>query len=328
MQKGENTQVASAPGQIFLFGEHAVVYGEPALSTAIGLRTRVEAKPNDDNKLVVSSRGFGDLRGVIEKKGGKWKISKKVGDISELDFVTKAIELTFNYLEKGRGLNIEIKSKLPGGSGLGSSSAVTTATIASISSALGETLAKDEILQLAYDSEIAVQGSASRTGVSAATYGGFLEITGDEITKLEEISGIEIVIGYTGNYANTKKMVDKVGELKESRPKIANPLLKTIGKCTKIGIESLMNRDIERVGALMNANQNLLRGLGVSSSELDKLIEAAKSSGAIGAKLTGSGGGGCMIALGTESIDEISDAIREEGGNPIRGKIGVEGLKY
>lgn len=321
-------ETASSPGQIFLFGEHAVVYGQPALATAINARTEVKAERLSDGNFKVESRGIGKLNGEIKNVNGKWTIQERSGDSEKLRFVTKVTELTLNRLDSGGGLKLHIISDLPPGSGLGSSSAVSTATSAAVSSALDSPLEKDEISQLAFDAEVEVQGAASRTGVNVATYGGFLEIQGDKSKKLEDLPELNVLIGYTDKYGDTGEMIEKVRRLKESFPEIIDLIMETIGKTTKVGIKSLQRNHVRKVGALMDANQNLLEGLGVSSSELRNLIRASRSAGTIGAKLTGSGGGGCMIALCPKKVNKIAKAIEDAGGEPIVAKIGVEGLKY
>ncbi|KXB07046.1 hypothetical protein AKJ51_02185 [candidate division MSBL1 archaeon SCGC-AAA382A20] len=318
----------SSPGQIFLFGEHAVVYGQPALLASIGLRTTVEAEPLDNRRIEVESEGLGEMSGKVEKIEEKWKIREKSGDITQLRYVTRVAELVFNYLDSGKGVSLTISSELPPGSGLGSSSAVTTAAGVAVSSILGEDLEKDKIAQLAYEAEVDIQGAASHAGVSVATHGGFLRVQGDQLKNLENFSELDILIGYTGNYADTGKMVEKVRDLKESNPEIYGPIIKTIGKATEGGIESLKDNNLEKVGVLMNANQNLLEGLDVSTPKLRNLIETARDFGALGAKITGAGGGGCMIALGSKNIEKTVDAIEENDGVPIKTKIGLEGLRY
>lgn len=319
--------IASAPGQIFLFGEHAVVYSQPALAAAIDLRTRVKSESRDDMRVLVDSEGVGKLEGVVRGKGGQWTIEKKSGDVRELEHVVKAVESTFSHLGDGGGLELEILSDIPVGSGLGSSSAVTTATIAATSAVMGEVLGGEDVSELAFSAEKAVQGPASRTGVSVATQGGFARIQGREMENLEELPPLDIVIGYTGIYGSTAETVRRVKQLRESNSMITNPILETIGAITQAGIQAVKEGDFKKGGALMNANQNLLEGLGVSSEDLDRLITAARGSGALGSKLTGGGGGGSMIALSESDPQGIVEAIKGAGGQPIATEIGVEGLK-
>ncbi len=322
------TKKVSSPGQVFLFGEHAVVHGQPALATAIDVRTEVSGEPLENDRFVADAEGVGRAEGKIKKSGETWSIEEMTGDVEDLSFVTKVSELTYNHLQEARGLRLEIESGLPPGSGLGSSSAVTTATAAAVSTVLDRKLSRDEISQLAYDAEVEVQGAASRTGVNVATYGGFLRVQEDDRRRIEGLSEPDLIIGYTGKYANTAELVAGVRELKEEKPWIVDSIIQTIGKITEVGIDTLEDGDLRKLGVLMNANQNLLEGLKVSSPELRDLISSAREAGAIGAKLTGAGGGGCMIALASGNVDEIASAIEEEGGEPMKAKIGSEGLKY
>lgn len=319
--------MASAPGQIFIFGEHAVVYGYPALATTIDIRTIVKAKPRDDYILKVFSKEIGKLEGIVENKNDNWIITDKSGDTLKLNYVVKAIESTLNYLDDGMGFDLEITSDIPPGSGLGSSSAVTTATISVLSKALNKVLSKEEISELSFTVEKSIQGTASRTGVSLAVQGGFAKIQEKDIVKLGKLCSLDIIIGYTGMYGSTTETVQRVKKLMKFKPTVINTILETIGSITENGINSMREKNFRRVGALMNANQNLLQGLDVSSDELNRLISASKKTGALGAKITGGGGGGSMIALGNSNLSGIAEAIKNNGGYPIVTEIGVEGLK-
>ncbi len=305
------------------------MYGQPALAAAISVRTEVEVELHEEgNKFEVVSERIGSLEGKVEKRDGAWCISEKRGDVDELEFVTKVTELTFNHVKNAKGIRLNIRSGLPSGSGLGSSSAVTTATAAAVSSVLDCDLSREEIANLAYNAEVEVQGAASRTGVNVATYGGFLRIQEDEREVLDKLSELRLTIGYTGKYANTGELVAGVRNRREEKPDLINPMIETIGKITDTGIEALKKDKIEKLGVLMNANQNLLEGLGVSSPKLRQLISATRNSGAIGAKLTGAGGGGCMIALSEDGREKIVNAIEDEDGIAIKTKVGDKGLKY
>lgn len=304
------------------------MHGMPALAASIDVFAEVRGGPLSGMNFEVVSEGVGRMKGRVKREGGKWIIREKSGDIESLRFVEKAVEITLNYLEEGSGFKLHIDSDLPPGSGLGSSSAVTTATVAVVSSCLGERLSREEISSLAYRTELEVQGAASRTGVNVASYGGFLKVREDEMEELKDLPELSITVGYTGKYGDTAGLVEKVRKLKEGRPGIIDLVLETIGEITESGIKSLQEGNLEKVGVLMDANQNLLEGLRVSSSELRSLIRVARSSGALGAKLTGAGGGGCMIALNLEEEDKVARAIREAGGEPIGAKIGVGGIRY
>lgn len=309
-----------------MFGEHAVVYGQPALAASIGVRTNVNVELRGNNSVKISSEGVASTEGYIEKSQDGYEFVSQ-GKIDKLEFVVRVVELTFDYLDAFQGLDISISSDLPLGSGLGSSSAVTTATAAAVSSALDTKLKREEIVELAYEAEVEVQGAASKTGVNVAAFGGFLKVRGENLEMIENIPELNITIDYTGVHGNTGEQVRKVKDLRESSPNIINPIILTIGDITEVGVDALKRKDLRKVGVLMNTNQNLLEALRVSSPELKSLIEASRSSGAYGAKLTGGGGGGCIIALGDGKSD-ISTGIMKNGGDPITTKVGGEGLKY
>lgn len=318
---------ASAPGQIFLFGEHAVVYGQMALAAAIDRYTKADVEIRSDNKFRVDSKEVGELRGEVQKLEGTWSIQQKTGDVKKLSYVTKAAELTFNYIGRGKGLNLQVESDFPIGSGLGSSSAVSVAIVAAISETLGEGLKKEEISKLAFDAEMAVQGVASKTGVTVATYGDFVKVRGERVDHMRNLPRPSVIVGHTGVYASTSELIEMVKELKESHQEIFESALGIIGEITKIGAAALRQRDFRKMGALMNANQMLLELLGASSPELNRLISAAREAGALGAKLTGAGGGGSMIALRPEDPQKIARAIEGKKGQAIVTKIGVGGLR-
>lgn len=320
----------SAPGNVFLFGEHAVVYGEPALVTTVNLRTSVKAKILDSSsKFRIDSEGIGKLKGVVDNNNNGSSLCKLRGDKKELEYVKKAVEYTFNHIGNGKGFRISINSDIPPSSGFGSSSAVTTATIATIAKAMGSPLEKTEISELAFEVEKAIQGLASRAGVKAAVQGGYLRVEGDKSESLI-LPAMDVLVGFTGKPSNTTAQVQFVKKQKEKHPKMINPIFESIGKVSEAGIESLKNEYLRRTGKLMNSNQELLESLGVSTPEIRKSIRATKSAGALGSKLSGGGGGGSIISLYPDLLDGecmegFSTRIGGDGLKPIKNKESEKG---
>ncbi len=322
----EKMKTVTSPGQFFLFGEHGVVYNQPALIASTDLLVKSNFKKTDDSKFIAKSENLGKVKGTVTKNNTQWKISKKKGDKRPLKYVCSAAEKTFNYIGKGNGLNISISSDIPPSSGLGSSSAVTTATVAGVASLLDKELDREEIIKLAYQTEKEIQGSASRAGVSAATIGGCLSIKQNEIMPLDNFPQLKIIIGYTGNQSQTGELIKKVERRRRNQPNIYVPIIEGIGRNAREGIEAFKEADIAKVGTLMNVNQNLLRGLGISTARLEKMIKKAKNAGAIGAKITGSGGGGCMIAINQGNEKEIKSSINNKAHSSFITEIGGERL--
>ncbi len=286
------TTTCSAPGKIYLFGEHAVVYGEPAIACAIELRTRVTARSSQ----VIS-------------------ISSDIGTTG-LDFdIHPYVSAAIKKLGTPN-VSIEVTSQLPVGSGLGSSAAVTIATLAAINLEFRLGHSDEEIAGMGHDIEKEVQGAASPTDTFVSTFGGVVEIPSRKKLPLFDCG---IVIGNTNKGASPKKtakLVKQVAQLREKYPGSINPIIKTIGSLSKNGENLLAKKDYNSLGKLMNVNHGLLDALGVGTAELSSLVYAARDAGAYGAKITGAGGGGCMVAL-TDSPGEVAAAIERVGGQAI-----------
>ncbi len=282
----------SAPGKIYLFGEHAVVYGEPAIACAIELRTRVRAEKSDS--ITISSN--------IATTGLDYEVHP---------YVSSAIKKS-----GGMNVSIDIASDLPVGSGLGSSAAVTVATLAAINLEFALGYSSEEIAKMGHEIEKEVQGAASPTDTFVSTFGGVVKIPSRKRMKPLECG---IVIGNTNKGATPKKtakLVKQVAMLREEYPEMIDPIIKTIGSFARKGEVLISGKDYVSLGKLMNVNHGLLDALGVGTTELSSLVYAAREAGAYGAKITGAGGGGCMVAL-TDSPLEVASAIEKAGGQAI-----------
>jgi mevalonate kinase len=203
--------------------------------------------------------------------------------------------------------------------GLGSSGALAVATVAAVGKLLGKDLSREAILTLSTSAERFVHRNPSGIDQAISTYGGVIVYQRTVgITHLEVASKIPLVIGNTGIIRNTGDLVDRVKRRTRRYPQVMKQLAHTAGQLSKEAIDSLHHNDLNRFGELMDINHGLLVAVGVSHQVIDNLVHAAKGNGALGAKLTGAGGGGCIIALTTvEDRERISEAIRSGGGTPI-----------
>lgn len=296
---------ASAPGKVILFGEHAVVFGKPAIACAIDKRIYVSADKRGDGEIRISS--------AHNLKDG-------------YPYVRKAAELTFEYLNLRCGVDIRVESDFPPASGLGSSASVSVSTIMAVSHLLGKEINMKDIARLGHMVEKKVQGAASITDSSVTTWGGVLFIkplleTVEEI----EVGELPLVIGYTGRGGSTKELVENVRLLKEEHPEIITPIIEAIGKVTIKAKKTF--EDDEGLAGLMNINHGLLEALGVGTLELSRYVHVAREAGALGAKITGAGGGGCMVALAPGRQDEVAKAIEREGGQTFKVSIERKGVR-
>jgi mevalonate kinase len=316
--------IASAPGKTILFGEHAVVYGKPAIAAAVDRRVYVKVEKRDDSITHVNVKelgvsGFLDLENrSIELESGE-DFRKGI-----LEYVLKSLIKT----DTQDGLEVTINMDIPIGAGLGSSAAVTVATILSSSKLNRITLTMDEIAKLAHQVEIEVQGVASPIDTTLSTHGGIIYLSRDaeEIINLDVNSEIPLVIGYTTQRGNTGKLVESVRLKMESHPQVIIPILNSIEALTNGAREAMKNGDHQMIGEFMNINQGLLDAIGVNTEELSKMVFVARKAGAIGSKLTGAGGGGSIIAYSPGRVDEVVSSINQFE-NAFKIKISSDGVR-
>ncbi|RMF89748.1 MAG: mevalonate kinase [Methanobacteriota archaeon] len=296
---------ASAPGKVILFGEHAVVYGEPAIAGAIDRRIYVSVERRSDGEVRISS-------------------SDEIED--GYPYVKRAAELTFDYLGERCGLDIKVESEFPPASGLGSSAAVSVSTVLAISTLLGREVERKDVARLGHMVEKKVQGAASITDSSVTTFGGVLFIKPKlEVVEAIDAGNIPLVVGYTGKTGSTKELVEGVRTLREADPEIVDSIIHSIGRIA-VRAKGVLERGGD-IGGLMNINHGLLESLGVGTEELSRYVYAARKAGASGAKITGAGGGGCMVAYAPENQRAVAKAIEDEGGLPFIVSIEKEGAR-
>ncbi len=304
-------------GKVILFGEHFVVHGVPGIVSAIDSATDAEVKQTGSELVIRDER----------KAATGYAEEKRLQQIESIERMLKKMGL-----DPKMPLNIWVGGTLPGFSGLGASAASSVAIARAIAEELSLNLSDEEVNQIAYEAEKAYAGNPSGIDNTAATYGGLMwfkkNLTGGSasVEKLSIRKPVEIVIGSTGKVANTKAMVTGVAERKNKHPEKYNQIFKQAENLTYAGRKALEGYDLEKVGELMNENHRLLQEIEVSSNELDLLVDISRKNSAFGAKLTGGGGGGCMVALtpGKELQEKVAVAIEKEGYEALRTKIGVE----
>ena len=320
--------IASAPAKIILLGEHFVVYGEPAIVMAIDKRVYARVEKRNDNRLHVRSM---DLNLEVFFENGSFRVEQ--GDLKEAKMkfepVKQAIEKVMEKHGQHVGLDIEINSTVPVGAGLGSSAAVIAATTAATGAILDVKLSKEDILRITYTAEKIVHGTPSGVDPAISTMGGTMLFQMDTGFKpLEVKTNIPLIIGNTGVERSTRVQVEKVRDLVDKYPRVTEHLMKTAREIVLRAIEALKENDLETLGTMMNINHALLYGIGVSDESLEWLANAARKAGALGAKLTGAGGGGCMIALAREEkLEQVSEAIQRSGGRPFVARKTEEGVR-
>ncbi|MEM3517878.1 MAG: mevalonate kinase [Nitrososphaerales archaeon] len=306
---------ARAPGKVIITGEHFVVHGSLALAAAIDKGVLVEAEAFEDIEII--SKTFGSF-------------SSKNGKVPPFFEPTlEAIRATLKFIGEKKGVKLIIDSNLPISSGLGSSSAIAVATVAATASALNHKLSLEEIVDLAMVSERITHGKPSGIDVNVAVYGGvILYKIGEKPKQIKLNEDIDFLLCCSGIKHRTFEMVSKFSEMKESYPNLFSSLVFSSNYFTKMAARALINKDLTTLGSIMNFFHIVLSRFGVSIKELDNIIEKALEAGCIGAKLTGAGGGGCIIALpksGESSI--VANRLKKEGIDTSIVKLPLEGVK-
>jgi mevalonate kinase len=190
-------------------------------------------------------------------------------------------------------------------------------------------LSKEDIFRITLEAEKVVHGTPSGVDPAIATFGGVLLYQMDTGFKpLDVKTNLPLIIGDTGVERSTRIQVEKVRTMFDRYPQIVESLRKTAREVSLRAIEAFKQNDMKAIGDLMNINHALLYAIGVSDESLEWLINAARKGGALGAKLTGAGGGGCMIALATdEKVEDVVQSIMESGGRPIVARKTDEGVR-
>ncbi len=306
----EHGERSSACGKIILLGEHAVVYGRPAIALPIPLAV----------ESLVRKGGNGiDL--VIPRWGLEAKVKSGAGQglSGILYHIIEQLELA------DQSMTIEVIPHVPRAMGLGGSSALAVAIIRALDEAYTLKLSSDQINRLAYECEKAAHGTPSGIDNTIATYGSPLLYqrnatqdgsSGDADARFDTIDLAEpvpLVVGITGRESLTANTVARVRYAWETHQARYDGIFDQIAALTRAGLDALKDAHFRELGELMNLCHGYLNALQLSTPELEELVHIARTNGALGAKLTGGGGGGSMIALCPDTQDQVAAAMEAAG---------------
>jgi mevalonate kinase len=297
--------VGRGHGKVILLGEHTVVFGNPAVVAGLPLGVCARVRP-----------GTGQLRAPA------WNLAIRLSDVSP---VAEAMGRLFDRLGAEPGaLDVELEADLPAGAGLGSSAAMAVAVARAVGARTGATDADIEAAVGA--SEAVFHGNPSGVDAAAALHGGvgvFRKQGKDAGWRVASVrQKLKLCIGFSGKSRRTSDLVEGVAHLARRTP-VARRVLDTLGEVSLAGLEALAVGDIDSLGRLFDVAHGLLAGLRLSTPELDRLVHGARAAGAIGAKLTGAGGGGAVIALAPSHRNDVLARWREDGFSGLVAVVGA-----
>lgn len=292
--------MARAHGKAIVLGEHGVVYGRPALAAALDRGVVATAR--------LSTDGAGPSLHVAP-----WDVTVTPSATSTRD-LDRAFHALLEGYREPPAVVVEARTELPGGAGLGSSAALSVAVLRAIDETLGIERTTAEVVACSLAWERVFHGSPSGIDSALAAEGGVLVYRkGEAPTVVHLPRPLRLCVGDTSERSSTRAMVESVARLRErNRPKI-ELVFDSMAALVRNGHLALEAGDSKALGQLMDLNQALLASLMLSTETVESMCDAARKAGALGAKVTGAGGGGCVIAVAPGHEDDVVAAWRSLG---------------
>jgi hydroxymethylglutaryl-CoA reductase len=301
-------------GKVILLGEHAVVYGRHAIAAPIPLTIKALVEDCDEG-----------IHLMIPRWGVEYRLASNP---SERRSFERPAGVVLDQLGlSGRSMRIEVFPEVPRSMGLGGSAAMAVAIVRALDKHFKLGLSDEQVNSLAFESEKVAHGSPSGLDNTLACYGRALVFRPGDPPLVEPLNirePIPAVIGMTGYEGLTAKTVGRVREAWQQDKKLYERIFDQIDALTLRGVQAIQDNDLPTLGELMNICQGMLNALQVSTPELEKLVDIARENGALGAKLTGGGGGGSIIAICDGDTEPIVSAIRAAGFQALPVRLGAD----
>lgn len=291
-----------AHAKAILFGEHAVVYGAPALAVPLhGLGAQADIRLTPGRETRIDSRLF---------SGTAQAAPPQMGPV--VAGLCAALEATGDETAE---VQVGIRSAIPHSRGLGSSAAVATAIARAVADLRGKVLDRDALHAVVARAESVAHGRPSGIDAWAVATQVPIRFQSGRATAIDVGRRLIFVVADSGQQGSTAEAVAGVRELRAAQPKNVEAAISHLAELTEHAVDDVRSGDLATLGSRMLDAHKLLRSIGVSSPALDALVEAALGAGAHGAKLTGGGLGGCVLALADsdEQAERLALALRTAG---------------
>lgn len=316
---------ARAPGKVILAGEQFVVLGAPAVSMAINFYSNVEVKPHAASGLNI---GIDIPLKFLALPAQTDRVEDPESFLLPLKIAAETA--LKNGQRSSLGIDVNVECEIPIAAGLGSSASTTVSIISGISRFQGVKLDKRELFKLAFIPEKFLHGKPSGVDQATCIYGGTIQFTRpSEIKPVPIKTDPLLLLCDTGVHHQTRKLVGSVVKKSKLQKDKFRDYLSRVRQISDEVVRALKTGDKEDLGTLMSENHELLQRIGVSHPKLDRLVDVANRAGALGAKLTGAGGGGCIIVVCSTASqrERIARSLRREGGTPYKISRDIRGVE-
>ena len=290
----KNSATGSAPAKVILFGEHFVVYENPAILASINRRVNIRVQLNNTEQIIIKS----NLGIIAAYAASKFKLIKGGKNAKKiLDPLYKSVMAILSERNHNSGINIELTSEVPYGIGLGTSAASCVAIVAALDSLFRQP-DKGWVCTKAVQSENLIHKNSSGADCYVSTYGGLIYYTKkDGFKRIECRKDLPLIIINTGLRHSTGALVSSVRRIRDNNIALFEDLATRANRICLNAVAAIKAGNEKEIGMLMTENHTLLQKIGVSNKKIDQIIDICIDNGAFGAKLTGAGGGGSIIAL-------------------------------
>lgn len=293
--------LGAAHAKVIVLGEHSVVYGRPAVAVPMAhLRAHAEARAVEGEVRLVTEEFSGSISELPDRLA-----AAGIAVVAALEHLGHPI----------RGVEVRVRSGIPAGRGLGASAATAHAIVEAVRSHVGGMIEEDDRFDLVQTAEREAHGRPSGLDARVTRATTPVLFQGGAIRPLQFAGPINLVVADTGIRGSTREAVSRVRRVIESDPRRGEGLLDELGALALAAADDLTAGDLRRLGARMLAAQAVLEELGVGHESIDRLVDAALGADALGAKLTGGGQGGCVVAVApdTDSVPRIIEAMERAG---------------